>query len=534
MHVKCVRWQGRGKGYRVEALVGTDRAGLGGELGLDSLAVVAKHLLTGDLLDVVAVLGLLGLLLTVRLDPEPLPVSGSGDLFAFGLGDVPESALLLLACGIGLTDDTRLFDRLEADIVVEEGKVEDAETGVVGLVGRRGHDTVDGLLEVSARDKVHRIAQVDDERIVAVLDQPPLVIGHEHLERSDRLAPQDRDRVEVRMALQSHPTELVVVLLVGGVVHGVSEQIQAALLGLLAQLPQMIRRQLEYERQHAQDLAQDHRMVESCKLLDLRQQMLDRRRKELLALLGAKTLRPKVELLDTVLDAVELPVSLLLVADKGAGGEDVGLVLCLVRLRDAVEGILANGELTQHVLPRQPVVLGIDEAVAREGLAHLAHHRLGHRGEVVSADLRKVERVFASDNDDQPSQSGKHTISSRAGAHRRSTVSAAGGVPLGGRAGRTNRRSKSPHRPHGARYLTCLGVRKHAIHTPSHKRAHLTPPRFEDPPPDFQIFSIGIEADGIGLDFSPTPAKPPLVKPSILAKLNCGRLLLQMPQDALV
>ncbi len=101
--------------------------------------------------------------------------------------------------------------------------------------------------------------------------------------------------------------------------------------------------------------------------------------------------------------------------------------------------------------------------------------------------------------------------------HRRSTVSAAGGVPLGGRAGRTNRRSKSPHRPHGARYLTCLRTPKHAIHTPSHKRAHLTPHVSKihpPPPPDFMYFSIGIEADRDRLHFSPTSAKPPLVKPS--------------------
>lgn len=76
---------------------------------------------------------------------------------------------------------------------VKQGEIKDSQAGMMRLILGRGDDSMNSLFQVSTREEVHRVSEVQHERVVPVLDETPFVVGHEHLERGDRLGPEDRD-----------------------------------------------------------------------------------------------------------------------------------------------------------------------------------------------------------------------------------------------------------------------------------------------------------------------------------------------------
>lgn len=55
---------------------------------------------------------------------------------------------------------------------------------------------------VSAREELHPVADVDDERVRDVLDEAPLVVGREDLQGGDGLGVEDGDGAEVGVAFE--------------------------------------------------------------------------------------------------------------------------------------------------------------------------------------------------------------------------------------------------------------------------------------------------------------------------------------------
>lgn len=141
---------------------------------------------------------------------------------------------------------------------------------------------------------------------------------------------------------------------------------------------------------------------------------------------------------------------------------------------------------------------------------------------------------------------GEHTISSRAGGRaRRWPVNPPclqrwrSACPV---AGGTNRRFKSPHCPHGARYLTCLRPPHHAIpHAIAQTCSPHQPPRFEEfnhhPIPKFTFSRSEYNAHkSAQLQFQqPHKSRSPSRQANDISRhRDCARLLLRTPQDALV
>lgn len=132
-------------------------------------------------------------------------------------------------------------------------------------------------------------------------------------------------------------------------------------------------------------------MVEPRKLVDLCQKWMKRLGKLFLAVLLGEGLRTKVELLNTVFDAVEFPMALLFVTYEGAGGEDVGFETSFVGFGDRVEGVLSDGELTEYLGPGETVIFGVDESIAGEGFGDGGNDGGGDVGEILTGDEGEVE-----------------------------------------------------------------------------------------------------------------------------------------------
>ena len=158
------------------------------------------------------------------------------------------------------------------------------------------------------------------------------------------------------------------------------------------EVPERVHRQLKYEREDRQNLAENHIVVVASKRMDLLNQGLHLRR-EALALLRCEGLRAKVELLDAVLDTVDLPVTHRLVAHEATTMQHVGHAALLLFVGDIVEGVLANGKLAQHLFIRKAMVDRIHEAILGESITHMLDQIVRYLVKLIAGNKRQVKRV---------------------------------------------------------------------------------------------------------------------------------------------
>ena len=106
-------------------------------------------------------------------------------------------------------------------MIVRLREVENPEAGLPTLGRWRLDDAVDGRAVEAAREELHAVAGVDDERVGEVLDVLPAVGGGEDLEGGDGLGVEDGDGPEVGVAFEPDVVRFGLFVFGAGVAVGV-------------------------------------------------------------------------------------------------------------------------------------------------------------------------------------------------------------------------------------------------------------------------------------------------------------------------